>query len=208
MDRDEKLKLDYEQTTAYYHQLADSRFKLLTLVPIVTGAAIGLLGDGTPPTSVLAIGILGFLVTVGIFFYNQRNTQIFDAMILRAKMLETLLKLEPLDNRYRYAGPFLSRPERTLKLFGVIRVWADRGLAIIYGAALGGWAFLITNSLLMIVVVSPLLTIIMSVGIRVAITLAFMWQVDRWDKETEEITSLPSKVQKLIQLDPKDKKDE
>lgn len=76
MDRDEKLKLDYEQTTAYYHHLADSRFKLLALVPIVTGAAIGLLSQGADPATVLVIGILGFVVTLGLFFYNQRNTQI------------------------------------------------------------------------------------------------------------------------------------
>ena len=68
MDRDEKLKLDYEQTVAYYHHLADSRFNSLALVPIVTSAAIGLLSEGTQLGSVLAIGILGFVVTVGIFF--------------------------------------------------------------------------------------------------------------------------------------------
>ncbi len=54
MDKDEKLKLDYEQTVAYYHHLADSRFKLLALIPIVTGAAIGLLSGSTQPGSVLA----------------------------------------------------------------------------------------------------------------------------------------------------------
>ena len=63
-------------------------------------------------------------------------------------MLEILLQLESLDDRYRYAGRFLSRPQRNLKLFGMIRVWSDRGLALVYGAALGGWAFLITNSIL------------------------------------------------------------
>jgi hypothetical protein len=207
MDRDEKLKLDYEQTTTYYHQLADSRFKLLALVPIVTGAAIGLLSQNTPSSSALAIGILGFVVTVGIFFYNQRNTQIFDAMILRAKMLEALLQFEPLDEKQRYAGPFLSRPPRTLRLFGVARVWSDRGLAIVYGAALGGWVFLITNALLKIVAVSPLLSISISIGIPVGIALAFIWQVHRWDKETEKDAILPSRIQKLLEVGPKNKKD-
>ena len=158
----------------------------MALVPIVTGAAIGLLSQGTAPGSVLVIGILGFVVTVGIFFYNQRNTQIFDAMILRAKMLEALLQFEPLDEKQRYDGPFLSRPERTLKLFGVVRVWSDRGLALVYGAALGGWAYLIANALLTYVAVSLPLSIIISVGIPVGVALAFIWQVHRWDKETEK----------------------
>jgi hypothetical protein len=207
MDRDEKLKLDYEQTTAYYHALADSRFKLLALIPIVTGAAIGLLSEGTQPGPVLAIGILGFVVTLGLFFYNQRNTQIFDTMILRAKMLEILLQLESLDHRYPYAGPFLSRPKRTLKLFGVIRVWGDRGLAIVYGAALGGWAFLITRSLLAIIAVSQPISTILNTGIPVVVALAFIWQVQAWDKETEKLDTLPPRIQKLIEVDPKNEAD-
>lgn len=205
MKIDEKLKLDYEKTTTYYHQLADSRFKLLTLVPLVTGATV-LLSKDANPSSVLVLGILGFVVTLGIFLYNQRNTQIFDTMILRAKMLEILLKLEPLDERYRYAGPFLSRPERTMKLFGVIKVWGDRGLAIIYGPTLAVWAFLITNSLLTLKPIpSPISTIIV-VGIPLSVALAFVWQMDKWDKETENIATLPPKILRLIE-ETKNKKD-
>jgi hypothetical protein len=189
MDSDEKLKLDYEQTTRYYHQLADSRFKLLTLIPIVTGAAIGLLGNGTQPELVLVLGILGFVVTLGIFFYNQRNTQIFDKMILRAKMLETRLELEPLDKEHRYGGPFLSRPGRTLKLFGVIKVWGDRGLAIVYGATLGGWAFLITSSFMRLITVSQQVSIAINIVVPFIVALAFFWQAHKWDLETEKINT-------------------
>lgn len=186
MEDYEKLKLDYEQTTAYYHQLADSRFKLLTLVPIVTGAAIGLLSNGTQPELVLVLGILGFVVTLGIFFYNQRNTQIFDTMILRAKMLETRLEFESLDNEHQYGGPFLSRPERTLKLFGVITVWGDRGLAIVYGATLGGWVFLITSSLIRLITVSPQVSITINIVVPFIVAAAFFWQAHKWDLETEK----------------------
>lgn len=207
MDRDEKLKLDYEQTTEYYHNLADSRFRLLALVPIVTGAAIGLLSKNIDPGTVLAIGILGFVVTLGLFFYNQRNTQIFDTMILRAKMLEILLQLESLDDSYRYAGPFLSRPKRTSKLFGVIRIWGDRGLAIVYGAALGGWAFLITRSCLEIIHVSQPVSTTLNVGIPFGVALAIIWQVQAWDKETEKLDNLPSRIQNLIEFDPKNEAD-
>jgi hypothetical protein len=199
MDKDEKLKLDYQQTTNYYHQLADSRFKLLALIPVVTGAAIGLLSTGIPSSVVVVIGCLGFVVTLGLLFYNQRNSQIFDAMILRAKMLETLLELESLDDRYRYAGPFLSRPDRNLKLFGVVRVWGDRGLALVYGAALGGWAYLISSSLLDFVTVSCPIEITIDVGIPVIIALAFIWQVHDWDKKTEELAALSPKIQSLLQ---------
>ncbi len=33
MTDEEKLRLDYEQTTKYFHELAEARFKLLALVP-------------------------------------------------------------------------------------------------------------------------------------------------------------------------------
>jgi len=207
MNRDDKLKLDYEETTRYHHQLADSRFKLLALVPVVTGAAIFLAGGITKPDQVLMIGILGFVVTLGIVFYNQRNTQVFDTMIVRAKMLETLFEFEPLDDRYRFGGPFLSRPERTLKLFGIIKVWGDRGLAIVYGATLGGWAFLITSAVLTYIVLARPTSLIINIGIPIIIAIAFIWQLHKWDKETEAFEELPSRIQQMIQDDMKKEED-
>jgi hypothetical protein len=121
-------------------------------------------------------------------------------MVLRANMLEILLQLEPLDDSYRFAGPFLSRPQRSLKLFGMIRVWSDRGLGIVYGAALGGWAFLITDSILRLSVASSMLSPL-KVVIPVVIAFAFIWQVEAWDKETEKPEVMPPKIQKLIEVD-------
>lgn len=143
-------------------------------------------------------------MTLGIFFYDQRNTQIYDAMVRRAKMLEALLELEPLDDaRHRYAGAFLSRPKRTLLLFGVFRVWHDRGLAIVYGAVLGAWAFLITSSLLAFTAISSsaIITAI-NVGVPVIVAVAIIWQVHRWDEVTDEMGALPPRIQELIQVNP------
>jgi hypothetical protein len=80
MDDKDKLQLDYEQTTHYFHELHNVRFHLLALVPIVTGAAIGFLDDATSGPKVLAIGILGFLVTLRLVIYDQRNTLLYDSM--------------------------------------------------------------------------------------------------------------------------------
>src|SRR5262249_32025029 len=117
--------------------------------------------------------------------------------------LETLLQLEPSDDGNHYAGPFSSRPGRSLKLFGIITIWADRGLAIIYGAAIGGWSFLITSSLLAIVVVSLSMSIIINVGVPVVIAVAFIWQMHKWDTATEKT---PSNNHKLKKPDPKGEK--
>ena len=36
----QKLAYDHEQTVKYFHALADARFKLLELIPVVTGGAV------------------------------------------------------------------------------------------------------------------------------------------------------------------------
>lgn len=96
----ERLKLDYEQTTKYFHTLADVRFKLLALVPVVAGAAFGLVSKASlEPETVIGISGLGFIVTLGIMFYDQRNTQIYNDMMVRAKMLEALMDFTPFSRQ-------------------------------------------------------------------------------------------------------------
>ena len=69
---------------------------------------------------------------LGIIVYDQRNTQIHDAMQKHAKTLEALLGLEPLDDTKKgRGGAFLDRPGRNLRLFGILLMWHDRGLALI-----------------------------------------------------------------------------
>lgn len=40
----QKLSYDHEQAVKYFHALADARFKLLALIPLVTGGAVAALG--------------------------------------------------------------------------------------------------------------------------------------------------------------------
>jgi hypothetical protein len=44
MDADDRLRLDYEQTTQLIRTLTDIRFKLLAFVPTIAGATVGLVG--------------------------------------------------------------------------------------------------------------------------------------------------------------------
>ena len=71
----ETAKFDYEQTLETYRQLTDIRFKLLAFVPALSGAAIALLTrseiDGLEGVGLAG---LGFVVTLGIALYDQRNT--------------------------------------------------------------------------------------------------------------------------------------
>jgi len=87
----------------------------------------------------LAGGVFGLLITLGITIYDQRNTQIMNVSRFRARELENRLHL-PLE------GLFQQMPPKDLEFLGWMKVWADRGLALIYGTVLTAWGFLITRT--------------------------------------------------------------
>jgi hypothetical protein len=138
----EILLKEYEQVNENFRMLADIRFKLLALVPALGGAATFVLSgfalskDMTaPPHSlVLMIALMGFLATLGITIYDQRNSELYNALIGRARDLEVMLKLPA-------KGQFWVRPDRDRYLFWLLPMGHDIGLSIIYGPVLGAWAF-------------------------------------------------------------------
>lgn len=142
----QKLQFDYQQTLDQFKTLADIRFKLLAFVPTLAGAAIAFLSKVPDQKTALAVGILGFIVTIGITFYDIRNTQFYDAAVHRAKWLEALLELPVTAQGKNVGGLFNERPGQKLKFFWLFEVWHDRGLSLVYGGALGGWAYIIANA--------------------------------------------------------------
>jgi len=158
-DQDRELWLaDYEATRQYFMDLSATRFKLLAFLPTITGTVVAVLfGTLQSPQMLAGVGAFGFMVTLGILFYDQRNTQIYDALVLRAQSIETKLGFAPLtghihqDMRTKRScgGAFLDRPPRSLHLFpftrsgrwGIFKMWHDRGLALIYSSVFAGWVF-------------------------------------------------------------------
>jgi len=141
-EKNDIIQFDYEQSLQTYQMLADVRFKLLALVPLISGAAIAFLTTDPVHASsqlVLAGGVFGLLITLGITIYDQRNTQIMNVSRLRARELEKILRL-PLK------GHFQQMPPKDLEFLGWMKVWSDRGLALIYGTVLAAWVFLITRT--------------------------------------------------------------
>ena len=143
MDADDRLRLDYDQTTQLLRTLVDVRFKLIAFVPTIAGAAVGLLGRPRPAVELLAIGLLGLVATTGIFVYELRNTQIFDALVGRAAELERRLGLASLSGVQGRAGVYGERPGHTVRLLGLVPVGQHRGLGLVYGAAVSGWSYLV-----------------------------------------------------------------
>jgi hypothetical protein len=138
----EKLLGEYGQVNENVRTLADIRFKLLALVPALGGAANFVLSGfalskettAPPHALVFVVGVIGFLATLGITLYDQRNSELYNALIGRAKDLEEFLDLHA-------KGQFRQRPDRSRYLFGLFAMGHDIGLAVIYGPALGAWAF-------------------------------------------------------------------
>jgi len=180
MEYDDKLKLDYKATREYFYHLAETRFKLLAFVPTITGLAVTLLARSASSQVMFGVGVFGWLVSLGIIFYDQRNTQIYDTMVFRAKSLEVMIGLPALTSHFcperqtwGRGGPFLDRPPRSLRLIrctrkkeleshleskGLFEMWHDGGLALIYGAAMAAWTWLAAAGLAQLVfcwVVSP-----------------------------------------------------
>ena len=134
--------------------MADVRFKLLAFLPTLGGIAVFVLsgvglqaGESPIPATperlvvVLLVSLLGFLATLGITLYDQRNSELYNALIHRAKYLETQFGvpgapggLKPVTS----GGQFNERPQKSRSdLPGGPRSRP----ALIYGPLLGAWFF-------------------------------------------------------------------
>lgn len=140
----EALRLDYDQTTDLLRLLTDVRFRLLAFVPTISGAGVALLSRGGSSAERIAVGALGLCATLGIVLYELRNTQVYDYALHRAKELEARLGVASVFRPGSVGGLFSERPGRTVKVFGLAVAGHDRGLALVYGAAVGGWTYIAT----------------------------------------------------------------
>jgi hypothetical protein len=121
-----------------YHAVDDFRMKLLGLLPVATGTGVflllnsnaELLGDdgGQVSNALLAIGIVGFLFTLGLFAYELFGIKKCHYLIVAGQQLEVGMRLP---------GQFRTRPR---ELAGFIN--EPFASAIIYPACMAAWAFL------------------------------------------------------------------
>ena len=173
----ETLKLEYKEVHAYWRTLTDIRFKLLAFVPTLAGLGVVLIPKtiDTEPLGAFAVGLLGFIATLGITFYDQRNSELYNDSLRRAKFLECEMKfkathpiIECCDDA-NVGGIFCLRPERGRKFLSII-MWHDRALAMVYASSLGAWLFVIISSILKLILwpsgtFSLLLSVILAIVI-------------------------------------------
>ena len=133
MQADEALKLDYDQTTKLVQSFTDLRTKMLAFVPTITGVAVGLLAEPRPPAELIGIALLGLVAILGIFVYELRNAQHYDALVQRARELERLLGLPNVQGLHGAAGVLASPLEPLVcprSRLGARVLGRDRGLEL------------------------------------------------------------------------------
>ena len=192
-DPHDQLSADYNQTTSLIATLTDVRFKLLAFVPTISGAAIAVIGNRHSTAELLAVGLLGLTATLGIVFYELRNTQLYDYAVHRAKKLEQRLQFVSISDDTKTGGLFSERPDRSFRIFGLATVWHDRGLALVYGAAIGGWSYVVAWGALRALSVGSAQKVGGVIGVAVGLlTLAEFLRMDaRPDKAGSKAAGAP-----------------
>jgi hypothetical protein len=129
------LKVAYEEVCKAHDGITDFRAKLLALLPIASGTGVLLLLsdhlDKVMP-HLAAIGVFGFMITLGLFLYELRGVQKCYVLIKCGSLIEQKLLTE-----CQNAGAFSTNPKPALKgLVGA--TWAA---LIIYPTIIGTWSY-------------------------------------------------------------------
>jgi hypothetical protein len=119
----------YEEVCKSYHAIHDFRAKLLAFLPLATGlGGVALLSKPELQKFYLSLGVLGALITVGLYIYEARGIQRCHKLKQIAKELEGLLGLNAAT------AQFSGEP---VPLLNIIREGAA-GL-VIYLSVFVGW---------------------------------------------------------------------
>jgi hypothetical protein len=132
-DRATTLRTLYQEICQTHNSIADFRGKLLTLLPIASGASVFLLLgklNGGDRKLLLAVGLFGFVVTFGLLMYELRGIEDCTALRGHGEAIEKELGV------HEEAGQFLYWPKGKLNLVDEVgAAW------IVYVAVLATWLF-------------------------------------------------------------------
>ncbi|MFX0197473.1 MAG: hypothetical protein ACFFCW_15225 [Candidatus Hodarchaeota archaeon] len=130
------VRTTYQELCQSYRAIDDFRTKLLGFLPLATATGIFFLIADKEKIDFaqdffLPIGAFGFVVTLGLFFFELHGIQKCTCLIEAGTELEKRLGIK------KEEGQFIDRP---LGVFGFINEPFAAGL--IYPAVLAAWAFL------------------------------------------------------------------
>lgn len=207
------LELEYAQINDNFRFLADVRFKLLAFLPTLGGIAVFVLsgvglqaGESSTPATperlvvVLLISLLGFLATLGVTLYDQRNSELYNALIHRAKHLERQFGVPGAPGGLKQVssgGQFNERPKRARHL--VFPAGHDLALALIYGPLLGAWFFPMLYAALLLVGTITERAVLAAAGVAVIAAIGFTLRLivlDRQELQRYELAAVRDGIDK------------
>src|SRR5262245_46603539 len=142
------LALDYQCTNEQIKLLTDVRFRLLTFMPPFVTAAVALISiglgqTGLPPLLMVGVSVFGFFGTLGVILYDLRNSELYNAHVHRAMLIEGALEMQS-HSRFAhagsYAGPHTLRARAEGRFLG-LDVNHRTALSVIYAAVLAAWLY-------------------------------------------------------------------
>lgn len=131
---EDALRVAYEQTCQSHAAITDFRAKLLALLPIASGGGIVLLlgrDEQLESDLLLAVGLFGFAVTLGLFIYEYRGIKTCVQLRDYAGRLEDQLHIPKGMGQFREGG----RP-----LEGLTAV--EGASWVVYWSVLTAWLYL------------------------------------------------------------------
>ncbi len=184
---------EYQEINGNIRMLAEIRFKLLSLLPVLGGAAVILLSDsgikagGPAPNPYFGViacgGVLGLIVTLGVTLYDLRNSELYNELVHRAKFIEELLDAPSTYgalNQHYPGGQFRERPPPGRRLFGLLAKH-DRALAVIYGPVLGSWFFPITYTAFRLIGTAHGAAAFVALVAAIVAVVVFTWKLVKLD---------------------------
>ncbi len=94
-DRGDLLRLLYGEVCTSWRDLHEVRFRLLGLLPLATVGAIALAPAGTGAgLGGVVLFALGLAVSLGLWIYDRRNSELYDDLISRGRKIEAELGVE------------------------------------------------------------------------------------------------------------------
>jgi hypothetical protein len=153
-----------------WRALIDVRFKLLALVPIVSGFGVTKVLEANTslsPTAGTGLALIGLFATLGLLIYDLRNSELHDDLISRGRRIEDELGVD--------TGQFRGRLKAS-------NWWIkhDNAMFIIYGASLLAWGFAIS-----MVSTGTFWPVIIAafVGLLVLLYTKYRHRYERWQQQ-------------------------
>jgi hypothetical protein len=207
--KNEDLRMAYQQVCSSHNAIADFRAKLLGFLPLASGTGVFLLLNNNVATNSAAkqyiwpVGIFGFVVTLGLFFYELRGIQQCNRLTAVGEKIEDLLTIDgQFNRRIDPPRPYISHTFAARVIYpAVLAAWIFLVLAFIQDFRSNGTTFLQW----MILIAVPLFIFLVGLSGSFTVDLNGKLEKDSSEKPSLILLRMLDIIALKVQADPTDK---